>query len=61
MRKRLLCTLAGLTASGLYVTPLWAHPVTPPHLHAGELLGIVVLCVTVGGVLALARSTGRKT
>ena len=60
MRRRLLCTLAGLAASGLVVSPLWAHPDTAPHQHAGELLLLVVFCAAGIAMLALTRSAGRK-
>ena len=33
---------------------LWAHPSTRPHVHAGEVAGLVIVSLLVLGMMALS-------
>jgi hypothetical protein len=33
---------------------LWAHPSTSPHVHPGEIAGLVIVSFLVVGILGLA-------
>jgi hypothetical protein len=55
---RFLSRIGGvLLAMGAVAPSLWAHPSTSPHVHANEVVGLVVVSLIV---LAMLAPTARK-
>jgi hypothetical protein len=54
MRQSVARLGAVLVALGGGARCLWAHPSTNPHVHAGEIAGLVIVSLLVVGLLGLA-------
>lgn len=54
MRRSLTRLGAILVALGAGAPSLWAHPSTNPHVHPGEVAGLVIVSFLVVGILGLA-------
>jgi hypothetical protein len=54
MKRSLLSSGALVLAMVGVAGPAWAHPSTTPHVHPGEVVGLLVVSLLVVGMLALA-------
>jgi hypothetical protein len=59
MRRTVLQGLAMGGGLAVSAAPLWAHPSPNPHVHAEEIVGLLVVTLLVVGMLALAGKRGR--